>query len=106
MIKAIIFDFDGVIHNTFPLHLRNLNKFVKNGDFSAEEYRALHDGNIHVMKKSLDKLKDINFLVYRDFIKDEFTAQKITADVNTALQKLNRDYQLFIISSGGEKIIN
>lgn len=106
MIKAIIFDFDGVIHNTFSLHLRNFNKFVKNGDLSAEEYRALHDGNIHTLKKSLDKIKDINFTFYRESIFEEYTAQKITAEVNAALQVLAKNYQFFIVSSAGEKILN
>lgn len=106
MIKAIIFDFDGVIHNTFSLHLRNFNKFVKNGDLSAEEYRSLHDGNIHVVKKSMDKIKNINFPFYRDSIFAEYTAQKITPEINLALQTLAKNYRLFIVSSGGERILN
>ena len=106
MIKAIIFDFDGVIHNTFPLHLRNLNKFVKNGDFSAEEYRTLHDGNFYDIKKTLEKIKSIDFNVYRSSIYDEFTAQIITAEINAALQNFAKTYRLFIVSSGGEKNLN
>lgn len=105
MIKAIIFDFDGVIHDTFSFHLERLNTFVEGGTLTAEEYRALHDGNINDTKMLVEKMKAIDYTVYRTSIYEGFIAQKIKQEIHTVLQALAKEYDCFIITSGGEQNI-
>jgi len=55
IIKAIIFDFDGVIHDTFEIAYK-INLEVMEHDIGRDEYRDLFNGNIYknikITKKS------------------------------------------------------
>ena len=44
--KAVLFDFDGVLHDTFSLHRRMISDF-SGYELSEEEYRDMHNGNFH-----------------------------------------------------------
>ncbi|OGF23722.1 hypothetical protein A3H09_02960 [Candidatus Falkowbacteria bacterium RIFCSPLOWO2_12_FULL_45_13] len=100
MIKAIIFDFDGVIHNTLELAYK-INK--KLGAMATlEEYKDFFNGNIYQHKqifpekvKKFFKLQNPKFkkLIIKQNIKEE-------------LYKLEQDYDLFIISSNMEAALN
>ena len=101
-IKAIIFDFDGVIHDTFDLAYgihKNLNPKL-----SKEDYRSYFDGNLFeiVAKKPLKekpgKFRELEF--------EAFKKLKIEGEIRNVLQKLSKKYDLYIISSNTAKNLN
>ena len=100
--KAIIFDFDGVIHDTFDFHKKKIEAFA-GVEFSEDEFRDVHNGNFFAHKS--DKLKDTDWLAYRDYVYDEQSNMKIKDEMKQALVGLSKDCTLFIISSGGTKNI-
>jgi len=100
--KAIIFDFDGVIHDTFSFHKRKIETFA-GVEFSEDEFRDLHNGNFFAHKN--DKLKDTDWLGYRNYIYEEQSNMKIEEEIRKALMELNNDHTLFIVSSGGTRTI-
>ena len=106
MIKTIVFDFDGVIHDTFDLHLRNLNKFIDGEKLKSEEFKSAHEGNFNDKKILIEKLNKIDFVSYRAAIYEEYIIQKIDKKIRNTLEKLAKSHSLFIITSGGEKNIN
>ena len=59
MIKAVIFDFDGVIHDTFDFNLKWLNHFVNDNfkPLTNQEFRDLHNGNSYNLRIKNPKLK-------------------------------------------------
>ena len=105
MINALVFDFDGVLHDTFDLHLKCLNILITTGEFTAQEYRDLHDVNFHENITLQHKLKLIDFSKYHDTICDEFIAMVMPQERRQFLVDIAQIYRLFIISSGGEKQI-
>ena len=102
MLKAIIFDFDGVILDSFEFHRSAIKEFT--GTYlSDEEFRAIHDGNFFEGKS--DIVNNTNWKDYRDFVYDNQSKLKIEDNVKETLLELNKNYDLFIISSGGERNI-
>jgi beta-phosphoglucomutase-like phosphatase (HAD superfamily) len=67
MLKNIIFDFDGVIHNTFEFHLDAINRFAPQVGLSAEEYRGLHDGTVY-NQSLFGRERQIDFSQYPAFV--------------------------------------
>jgi phosphoglycolate phosphatase len=106
MIKTIVFDFDGVIHDTFELHLRNINRFIDGEKLEAKEFKAAHEGNFNDSKQLIEKLRKIDFVSYRAAIYKEFIIQKIDEKIHNTLEILAKSHALFIITSGGERNIN
>ncbi|MCA9495396.1 MAG: HAD family hydrolase [Nanoarchaeota archaeon] len=100
--KAIIFDFDGVISDSFEFHLEKIREFA-NIDLSEQTYRDMHNGNFFDMVPK--EIKNIKWLEYRDFIYHEQSILNIKNDIGKVLKKLNEKYDLYIISSGGRKNI-
>jgi len=100
MTQAIVFDFDGVLHNTFELHLRTFNYLMRDGEFTADDYRDLHDGNIYENTTLKHKTSLIDFSQYGETIRSEFISQKIDTHIKTVIKHLSDAYSLFIISSG------
>ncbi len=101
-IKAIVFDFDGVIHNTFDLAY-NANKKA-DSEISEEEYRSYFDGNLfEKLDKKFgsevkDKFRGIEYEYFQELILDE--------EVREEIEKLKEDYDLYIISSNLIKNLN
>ena len=100
--EAIIFDFDGVIHNTFEFHFKRVKEFT-GIDFSEEEFKDMHNGNF--FKNKNGKFSHIDWSGYRDYIYQDFSSLKITDQIKNVLFKLHENYKLFIISSGGTECI-
>lgn len=96
--KAIIFDFDGVIHDTFDFHKNKIHEFT--GIYlSDQEFRDIHNGNFfHSVPK---KIQHIDWEAYRDYIFYEQSNLKIKKEVEDTLLDLSKNYELHIISSGG-----
>lgn len=97
MLKNIIFDFDGVIHNTFELHLQTLQEHNPAYGMDAELYRDMHNGNFyeaHPTRPAFD------FTGYDVRVREKQGSLKIAESVARALLRLSRTHQLFIVSSG------
>jgi len=101
-VQAVIFDFDGVIHDTFEFHRDKIVKF-SGVHLSAQEYRDMHNGNFHA--HSVDKMKDVNWIDYRDYIRDDWVCLKIEQDIKRVLAELQKEYKLFVITSGSSNNI-
>src|SRR3989338_4599720 len=92
MLKAIIFEFDGVIHNTFHFHLNKIREMTSI-DLSEEDYKAMHDGNFH--SSNITLLHGTDWVAYRHFVRGELTSLKVGASVKEALLKLCEQHALF-----------
>lgn len=99
MLKAIIFDFDGVLHDTFPIAY-GISKELY--DLSEEEYKKWFDGNIYekpqITPKKIEQFYNMQKSRFRNLV--------IAPNIKQALIKLNKSYRLFIISSNTEDAIN
>ena len=97
--KAIIFDFDGVIHNTFELAYA-IHKSL-NPESSREDYRSYFDGNIFKKLKTSSRKED-----EREFRRQEYEAFKtlhIDEEVREELEILSQKFNLYIVSSNSIK---
>ena len=102
MIKSILFDFDGVLHNTFQFHLQKIREMT-GIDICEEEYRAMHDQNFHF--SSHNQLQGTDWTAYRHFVQAEQTRLKVEPHVKEVLLKLWERHMLFIVTSAGERNI-
>lgn len=102
MIKAIIFDFDGVIVNTYENHYATYEKKYK--DFDREIHKKLFEGNVHELKASL-KVLDESFDISSN-LREHLLSENIDKEVKDLLKNLKKKYKLFIITSHREHIIN
>ncbi len=100
--KAIIFDFDGVIVNTYEHHYQTFTKVYENLD--RETHKQLFEGNLHKLKENL-VVKDSSIDEF-ELLKKGLLKQKISKNVLNVLKKLKKKYFLFIISSHKESILN
>lgn len=95
--KAIIFDFDGVIHDTFEL-VHRINTIVLGKEMDKDKYKDYFNGNLY------DKI-DVKTEVQQKFEKlhsEEFKLLKIEEDIKNHLEELHKKYPLFIITSNNE----
>lgn len=98
--KAIIFDFDGVIHDTFELAYK-VNVEIFGEDLTKEKYRDFFNGNIF-------EHPEINHVNTEKFFKlqnEAFEYLKIDDNIRKNLEELSKLYPLFIISSNQEKTL-
>ncbi|MFA6410584.1 MAG: HAD hydrolase-like protein [Candidatus Buchananbacteria bacterium] len=97
--KIILFDFDGVIADTFEMANEIATVFFPG--ISKDEYRKMFESNVHDSVKSYIKQKDEKshyqkwFAVYEAQILD----QKIFPKMKSVLRQLSEKYILVIISS-------
>lgn len=100
MVKAIIFDFDGVIHDT-PQISYNINKELDPA-LSLEEFKKFFEGNVYENGKNSEESIDQLFKKQEATFK-ELVIPKMHKDV---LQEIRRRYdKMFIISSNKEHIL-
>lgn len=100
--KAIIFDFDGVIEDNYELHYA-LSKQQIVG-LTREEHRTLFEGNIHIEREKL-KSRNTGF----DFVTPFNNSKKealIAEDIKSFLKEHADLFVLGIISSAQEYGIN
>jgi phosphoglycolate phosphatase-like HAD superfamily hydrolase len=103
MIKTIIFDFDGVICDTFSFHRHKVGEFTGNL-LSEDEYRDIHNGNF--FHNEHKELANVDWQKYRDFIYKDQSQLIITDEVKETIRELSNSYDLFIVTSGGKKNIS
>jgi len=101
MIKAIIFDFDGVIVNTYENHYQTYARKYKSLD--RETHKRLFEGNVHEMRAKFI-VKD-EALDYPSLLREHLLKQKIEKNVLSTLYKLKENFSLFIITSNRESIL-
>ena len=102
-LKAIIFDFDGVIHDTFDL-VYSINTKVTSEShppISKEEYKSFFEGN--VLEKVYSTFDGEISAKFREHESLAFNTLKMDDDVKTDLRKLKEKFELYIISSNTEK---
>lgn len=95
--KAIIFDFDGVIHNTFELAYA-IELVVLDGHLTRDEYRDYFNGNIYNHKTIIRGNVEEFFRVQNE----AFNFLEIEKETKNILVSLEKKYELFIISSNQE----
>lgn len=99
MLKSIIFDFDGVIVETYNMCF-NLTK-ENYPDITEKEFKERFFGNFWENATSSEK-KLSGIITYEKRYKNAIDKEIIHPIMFESLKKLNDKYKLFIISSGGE----
>ncbi|HYD02939.1 MAG TPA: HAD-IA family hydrolase [Alphaproteobacteria bacterium] len=93
--KAIVFDFDGVIHDTFETIYAIRQKL--NPEVTKEMYRSYFEGNI--FDKAPYHKNPVNKEEFHRLLSEAFLELKIREDIRTELEELRKKYDLYIISS-------
>lgn len=95
--KALIFDFDWVIHDTFDFHRNKIEEYFKI-TFSPEKFKSIHDGNIFA-SPTPEPIASEWWEGYRDYIYDDYSNLLMDDSIKRDLLKLKESYSLHIISS-------
>jgi phosphoglycolate phosphatase len=97
--KAVIFDFDGVICDSFDIAY-GINKMIYE-NLSVEEYKDFFNGNLYGHEKVTKKASKRYF----ELQEEVFCGLKIEENVKGELSKLKERYELFIISSNKKLLL-
>jgi HAD superfamily hydrolase (TIGR01509 family) len=97
MLKSIFFDFDGVLSNTFSVHLEEIRKFF-DCDLSEQEYRDMHNGNFS--EHTISRLNGVDWLAYRDYIHSRISSLNMDNAMKYVLENLKERYAFAVVSSG------
>ena len=98
--KIIIFDFDGVIVESFDVAFE-VNKLAR-PNITKERYRSKFNGNIADAKHEDEKVKEIDFFYEYG---ERFKKLGIKQNIKEAIIKLSKNHKLFIVSSTINSII-
>ena len=102
--KAIVFDFDGVIIDSFNFHLNCLREF-SNIQITANDLKESLYGNIFENKN--EALSKINWDKYHEYIIEQgYLDIPLNEDVKDVLDEIEKDFNLFVITSGSKKLIS
>ncbi len=98
--QAVVFDFDGVIADTFDLNLRTLRQFCNT---CAEDLKKLHDSNSHeTLNIKFTPEMEGNF---HQLQREQFK-ETLFYPITKPIQDLADEFLLFINSSSSEKNID
>lgn len=95
--KHIIFDFDGVIIDSFKFHIKKMNEIYKI-DLTEEEYSNRHTGNFYVNPS--EKFEGIDFSDYARQVAEEQSNLPPNKGSLDLLNDLSKEAKLHIITSG------
>jgi HAD superfamily hydrolase (TIGR01549 family) len=98
MIKAIIFDVDGVLDPNYELHYESSKK--KTTGITREEHRKLFEGNIHVERAKLAD-RDTGFNMVHHINNSQF-GKDMPPGTKEVLKALSQKYIVGVITSGLE----
>ena len=101
MIKAIIFDFDGVIGDTYDIALSAFRTF--DPKLTEEQFKNLFNGNLYKKIGTVIQPAELPLLFER--IREKTTKEHIFP-LRKVLEELNKKYRLFIISSTADENIH
>ncbi len=99
---AIIFDFDGVLHDTFEFHRCHIEKFA-GIELSEQEFKDVHNENFNSYKHH--GFRSVNWKEYEEFIYPSISHLRIEDKIKDAISKLSENHELYINSSGGTRCI-
>lgn len=99
MIKSIIFDFDGVIHDTLEIGYK-INKLIF-PELTLEEYKRMFMGNLYENKRINSESSNKFFELQAEYYK----GLKIEDEIKEEIKKLKENYHLFIITSNKESTV-
>jgi len=106
--KAIIFDFDGVIVDSYEINYQSQKQ--KFTGITREDHKKFFEGNIHAVRDKLVESGELSEnpdvdvqLLIRNGLFEKVVLEK---DVYETLEKLQEKYLLFIVSSLKEEYIN
>jgi phosphoglycolate phosphatase len=98
--KIIIFDFDGVIADSFEIAFA-VNKIFR-PTITRESYRKLFDGNIYDALLQWPAEKEIDFFAEYG---ERFKALGINSTVTSIIKELSGNFRLFINSGTADAVI-
>jgi phosphoglycolate phosphatase len=98
--KIIIFDFDGVIADSFDIALE-ISQMSK-PTLTKKRYRQAFNGNITKAIYEDRVIKEVDFEKEYD---KKFETLLLADNIKTAIQNLSKDFKLFIVSSTINKTI-
>jgi len=98
----IIFDFDGVLVDSFDFHLSRINKLF-DVCLTSNEYKDMHNGNFY--SSNLKKMDKFNASDYPSLVAREQSQLPLVDGALETLKELKENYILHIVSSGWEKQI-
>lgn len=109
--KIVVFDFDGVLVDTFKITLEMHRQVTPS--LTAKQYRSFFDGNIHEFVKPNQHLyKDVDVPTKKypygknfQYFIDHIDKVKMADNINKIIQGLEQKYSLFIISSTHSVVI-
>jgi len=103
MKQEIIFDFDGVVHDTFHFHLGRVRRFF-GIELSEQDFRDMHNGNFY---ESVPKaLINADWEAYRDHIAPEFVTLEMSDRIKDVIGSLSKQHRLHVVSAGETGIIS
>ena len=100
--KAVIFDFDGVLHDTSEFHRGKIKDFFGVG-LSKKQFSDMHLGNIFSCVPQ--ELKNADWTAYEKFMFDEYVSFDIIKETKILVSSLAKDFDLYLVTSGGESNI-
>lgn len=95
--KAVFFDFDGVLHNTFDFHLARINDHYGIA-LTPEDFKSMHDGNFY--HADIPEVQNLDWQTYAQSVRDEQGALVMHPYIKETLGTLARRYHLFLVTSG------
>ncbi len=101
IIKAVIFDFDGVIHDTFELAYGIFNQLSPQS--SRDDYRAFFDGNI--LDRVGKELTETQREKFRNLEAQQFESLIVDNQIKLQIELLSDEFDLYIVSSNTFKNI-
>lgn len=99
MLRAVIFDFDGVIHDTLDV-VYPISKQIHG--ITMEEYKDLFNGNVY--KNPI--INEENSRLFLALQMESFRKLQIEDHIREELFKIKENYEMFIVSSNSEPILN
>jgi len=99
MIKHIVFDFDGVIHDSLHIHLETMRE-VFDLHFTPEEYAGFLDGNF--IDSPIGKL---DWDAYHLVLAPKYQSTIFSSDIISQLHTLSQQYVLSINSTGNDDML-
>lgn len=100
MLKAIIFDFDGVLGDTYAMNLEVCTMLRPN--LTDENFRNAHQGNVYKSADLVFNKDEEKF--YATEMKKRFD-EKNLFPFKKDIEQLSKEFQLFIVSSTNEKTL-
>lgn len=100
--KTIIYDFDWVIHDSFEFHRQKIKDFSWI-ELEVDEFRDIHNWNF--FNNTNEKIKNIDWIKYRDYISSDFRKLEADIEVSKRLLELSENNIQHIVSSWWEENI-